>query len=51
MVHGQNTELGEEGKSEPEFRLPQVMLGSVLVPVGLFWFAFTAYAQFTGLFR
>jgi len=37
---------GEIGGSEPEYRLPQVMVGSVLVPVGLFWFAFTTYKKF-----
>jgi hypothetical protein len=30
-------------EAEPEFRLPQVMAGAVLVPVGLFWFGFTTY--------
>ncbi|KAG4415694.1 hypothetical protein IFR04_011151, partial [Cadophora malorum] len=36
---------GEKGGSEPEYRLPQVMVGSVFVPVGLFWFAFTTYSH------
>lgn len=35
---------GVEGKSEPEFRLPQVMVGSVLVTIGLFWFAWTTFS-------
>ena len=43
MVEKGNAEAGENSKPEPEFRLPQVMLGSVLVPAGLFWFAFTTY--------
>lgn len=43
MLERGNTEAGEDSKPEPEFRLPQVMLGSVLVPAGLFWFAFTTY--------
>jgi hypothetical protein len=43
MVHKQDTKTGQKGQPEPEFRLPQVMLGSVLVTVGLFWFAFTTY--------
>lgn len=29
------------GASEPEFRLPPAMAGAVLVPIGLFWFAWT----------
>ncbi|KAI0137548.1 major facilitator superfamily domain-containing protein [Xylariales sp. AK1849] len=32
-----------EGRSEPEFRLPPAVAGAVLVPVGLFWFAWTTY--------
>ncbi|KAI9851356.1 MAG: hypothetical protein M1838_003912 [Thelocarpon superellum] len=32
---------GEHGGSEPEFRLPPAMVGGVLIPVGLFWFAWT----------
>lgn len=30
------------GKIEPEHRLPSAMLGGVLIPLGLFWFAWTA---------
>lgn len=33
---------GIEGKSEPEFRLPSVIAGSVLVSVGIFWFGWTS---------
>jgi hypothetical protein len=36
---------GENGVSEPEYRLPSVMVGSVFVPVGLFWFGWTTYAS------
>ncbi|KAH8677260.1 major facilitator superfamily domain-containing protein [Xylariales sp. PMI_506] len=32
-----------DGRSEPEFRLPPAIAGAVLVPVGLFWFAWSAY--------
>lgn len=32
---------GIEGKSEPEYRLPPVIIGSALVTIGLFWFAWT----------
>jgi hypothetical protein len=45
MVHKQDTKTDQKGQPEPEFRLPQVMLGSVLVTVGLFWFAFTTYSS------
>lgn len=34
---------GIEGKSEPEYRLPPVIIGSVLVTIGLFWFAWTSF--------
>lgn len=33
---------GEPGGTEPEFRLPQAIAGSVLVPIGVFAFAWTA---------
>lgn len=33
----------EEGKSEPEYRLPPVIVGSALVTIGLFWFAWTTF--------
>lgn len=36
-------ETGVEGGSEPEFRLPPAMLGSLFVPTGLFIFAWTCY--------
>lgn len=32
------------GKLEPEFRLPAVIVGSVFVTVGLFWFAWTTFS-------
>jgi hypothetical protein len=31
------------GISEPEFRLPPAVAGAFLVPVGLFWFAWSTY--------
>ncbi|KAK9467027.1 major facilitator superfamily domain-containing protein [Lipomyces arxii] len=31
------------GKRQPEFRLPQAIVGSILCPISLFWFAFTTY--------
>jgi hypothetical protein len=30
---------------KPEFRLIPAMLGAILVPIGMFWFAFTGYAS------
>jgi MFS family permease len=37
--------IGDEhnGKAPPEARLPLCMLGSIFLPVGLFWFAWTNY--------
>lgn len=32
------------GKLEPEFRLPAVIVGSMFVTVGLFWFAWTTFS-------
>ncbi len=34
---------GAEYEPEPELRLPPAMVGSVLVTVALFWFAWTTY--------
>jgi len=33
---------GEPGRSQPEYQLPPVIAGCVLIPIGLFWFAWTA---------
>jgi multidrug resistance protein len=30
-----------DGKSKPEFRLPLANIGSILIPISLFWFAWT----------
>jgi hypothetical protein len=37
----------ETGKavSEPEYRLPPCILGAFLIPIGLFWFAWTTYSS------
>ncbi|WZH40607.1 major facilitator superfamily domain-containing protein [Fusarium acuminatum] len=37
----------ETGKaiSEPEYRLPPCILGAILAPIGLFWFAWSTYAD------
>ncbi|KFZ12709.1 hypothetical protein V501_04085 [Pseudogymnoascus sp. VKM F-4519 (FW-2642)] len=45
LVKNRHTEASEDGKPEPEYRLPQVIVGSVLVPAGLFWFGFTTYTS------
>jgi hypothetical protein len=35
----------EEEMHKPEFRLVPAMLGAILVPIGMFWFAFTGYSS------
>lgn len=45
LVKNRHTEASEDGKPEPEYRLPQVIVGAVLVPAGLFWFGFTTYTS------
>ncbi|KAH6887661.1 major facilitator superfamily domain-containing protein [Thelonectria olida] len=40
--HGRYTRiLVSEGSASPETRLPPSMIGAVLLPIGLFWFAWT----------
>lgn len=34
--------LESHGTSEPEFRLPPAMAGALLIPIGLFWYGWTA---------
>jgi hypothetical protein len=36
---------GEVGGSEPEYRLPPAIAGAILVPTGLFLFAWTTYSS------
>ncbi|KAK9238762.1 major facilitator superfamily domain-containing protein, partial [Lipomyces kononenkoae] len=43
LVRQREAQGGEPGGSEPEFRLPPAIVGSVLVPVGLFFFGWTSY--------
>ncbi|KAH8843545.1 hypothetical protein MCOR27_006980 [Pyricularia oryzae] len=38
-------ETGIDGISEPEFYLPQVIAGGIIIPIGLFWFAWTTYSS------
>lgn len=48
LVANSRTGVGEEEKlikPDPEFRLPSVIMGAVLVPVSLFWFGWTTYAS------
>lgn len=39
--------LKARGKVLPEDRLPPIMVGSILLPIGLFWFAWTSSASIT----
>ncbi|KAJ7170244.1 major facilitator superfamily domain-containing protein, partial [Mycena crocata] len=41
-VYWRAMETSETGRAAPEARLHQAMVGGVLVPIGLFWFAFSA---------
>ncbi|KAH6995307.1 major facilitator superfamily domain-containing protein [Ilyonectria destructans] len=43
LIRKHERETGLKGKSEPEFRLPPAILGSILVPCGLFMFAWSTY--------
>jgi hypothetical protein len=38
----------EEELRKPEFRLIPAMLGAILVPIGMFWFAFTVAFHLVG---
>ncbi|KAF5007706.1 hypothetical protein FDECE_5954 [Fusarium decemcellulare] len=38
-------ETGQVGGSEPEFRLPPAILGAIIIPPSLFWFAWTTYSS------
>jgi MFS family permease len=44
LIKEREAATGEIGGSEPEFRLPQAIVGAILVPIGLFLFAWTTYA-------
>jgi hypothetical protein len=46
LVRNANKHLKEGDalpKPDPEFRLPPAILGTVLIPIGLFWFGWTSY--------
>ncbi|KAF5616984.1 multidrug resistance [Fusarium sp. NRRL 52700] len=43
LIRKLSEETGVEGNSQPEFRLPPAILGGILVPVGIFMFAWSCY--------
>ncbi|KAM5360478.1 hypothetical protein ACJZ2D_013707 [Fusarium nematophilum] len=43
LIRRLTEETGVQGGSEPEFRLPPAILGSVLVPAGIFMFGWSCY--------
>ncbi|PHH86414.1 hypothetical protein CDD83_10280 [Cordyceps sp. RAO-2017] len=43
LIRRHERETGVKDDSEPEFRLPPAILGSVLVPIGLFTFGWSTY--------
>ncbi|PQE27675.1 major facilitator superfamily transporter protein [Rutstroemia sp. NJR-2017a BBW] len=45
LIRQREERTGEVGGSEPEYRLPPAILGAVLVPIGLFMFAWTTYSS------
>ena len=45
MVKHQHERGLDTPVSEPEDRLPSVMVGALLVPIGIFWFGWTSYAS------
>jgi len=45
LIKQREEATGEIGGSEPEFRLPPSIAGAILVPAGLFMFAWTTYSS------
>ncbi|TAQ85472.1 hypothetical protein B7494_g6211 [Chlorociboria aeruginascens] len=45
LIKQREEATGEIGGSEPEYRLPPAILGALLVPAGLFMFAWTTYSS------
>jgi multidrug resistance protein len=45
LIKQREEATGEIGGSEPEYRLPPAIVGALLVPAGLFLFAWTTYAS------
>lgn len=44
LIHKNEQQTGIAGASEPEFRLPASMVGSLIVPVGMFIFGWTTFS-------
>ncbi|KAL5318914.1 hypothetical protein ACEPPN_013982 [Leptodophora sp. 'Broadleaf-Isolate-01'] len=45
LIRQREESTGEIGGSEPEYRLPPSICGAILVPIGLFMFAWTTYSS------
>lgn len=45
LIKEREIATGEIGGSEPEYRLPPAIIGAVIVPIGLFIFAWTTFAS------
>ncbi|KAF8857989.1 MFS general substrate transporter [Acephala macrosclerotiorum] len=45
LIRQREERTGEIGGSEPEYRLPPAIAGALLVPTGLFMFAWTTYSS------
>ncbi|KAH7410685.1 major facilitator superfamily domain-containing protein [Cadophora sp. MPI-SDFR-AT-0126] len=45
LIRQREERTGEIGGSEPEYRLPPSICGAILVPIGLFLFAWTTYSS------
>ena len=43
LLRNNENKTGQQGSSEPEFRLPPSIAGAPLTVIGLFWFAWTIY--------
>ncbi|KAK2029253.1 major facilitator superfamily transporter [Colletotrichum zoysiae] len=43
LIANLEKETGVEGASEPEFRLPAVICGAFLCPIGIFWFGWSLH--------
>ncbi|KAF9763551.1 hypothetical protein IL306_003091 [Fusarium sp. DS 682] len=43
LIRKLSEDAGVEANSEPEFRLPPAILGGIIVPVGIFMFAWSCY--------
>ncbi|KAH6889396.1 major facilitator superfamily domain-containing protein [Thelonectria olida] len=45
MLQRYEKRTGKMGVSEPEYQLPPAILGGILIPIGLFWFAWTTQSS------